>query len=287
MKVSIQKRGGRNNNELLYLNSKTGWVKLSSSVNVLDPDVNESSSDKKKAGDYTLAKNNVLFGGTFSEPSKGDPTKLKSGIHGIDTLPSKVDAAYKRYDTIGFRPMPGINEFNIRAKNRFGTLREADVTFQVWSVEQLTEFESLYLRPGFTVLLEWGHSLYIQNPKDEEKKKAEVKMRAPKTVTNYFSSTAPTKNELQSEITKLKKASDHNYDAVFGYIKNFSWSYRPDGGYDCKLSIISAGELIESVKISVSPGEIGLEVEDSPTNNDATKTPLHAFLNSIASVPYS
>ena len=275
-----KKRDGRNNNELLYLNSKTGWVKLSSSVNVLDPDVNESSNAREKAGDYTLAKNNVLFGGTFKEGS----TKPKSGIHGIDTLPSKVDAAYKRYDTIGFRPMPGINEFNIRAKNRFGTLREADVTFQVWSVEQLTEFESLYLRPGFTVLLEWGHSLYIENPKESNKNKAQVKMRAPKTVTNYFSSTAPTKNELQDEIKKLKAKSDHNYDAVFGYIKNFSWSYRPDGGYDCKLSIISAGELIESVKISVSPGEIGLETEGTVVNNDSTKTPLHAFLTGIHQV---
>jgi hypothetical protein len=38
-----------------------------------------------------------------------------------------------------------------------------------------------------------------------------------------------------------------------GYIKNYEWSARLDGGYDCKTEIISVGEIIESLKINYIP----------------------------------
>ena len=251
------KRSGRTNEQLLYLNAKTGWVKLSSSVNV--------------DGSSTLAKNNVLFGGTYREKS----TTPKSGIHGISGGVKKENSAYQRYESVGFRPMPGIDNFKIDAKNRFGTLREASIDFKVWSVEQLTEFESLYLRPGFTVLLEWGHSMYIDN-------KGRVQKTAPNTIDNYFTGNL-TKEKISEKIKQLKIESNQNYDAVFGYIKNFLWSYRTDGGYDCKLTIISAGELIESVSVALSSTATGEDNDDASVGESPTllKTPIHKFLETI------
>ena len=266
--------GGRTNNELLYLNSKTGWVKLSSSVNLLDP-----NNQKDEKGTSTLASTNVLFGGTYKENS----TTTKSGIHGIGADVKRTDAAYQLYQSTGFRPMPGITEFSIKAKNRFGTLREAEVGFQVWSVEQLTEFESLYLRPGFTVLLEFGHSIYIKN-KTGEDKPPKVVLSPPKTVSDYFTG-GLNKNKIQDKIKDLKGKSNGNYDAIFGYIKNFSWSYRSDGGYDCRLTVIAAGELIESVTISMSPAEAGIEIDTNTGENYSTKSPMHIFFEAISEVP--
>lgn len=253
------KRDGRTADQLLYLNSKTGWVKLSSSVNV------EQSS--------ALAKNNVLFGGSYREGS----TKPKSGINfnGISTK-----TAYNRYESIGFRPMPGITGFRIDSKNRFGTLREASIDFQVWSVEQLTEVEQLYLRPGFSVIVEWGHSLYLDN-------KGRVQKTAPRTVSDYFTGNQ-SKQKVIQKIKELKKESNQNYDAIFGFIKNFSWSYRTDGGYDCKLTVISSGELIESVKVALNPNQSGDNTEDSGNiekEPSKLKTPLHNFLQTINSTP--
>tara|TARA_E500000318_G_C3568580_1_gene216792 strand:- start:2613 stop:5444 length:2832 start_codon:yes stop_codon:yes gene_type:complete len=253
------KRTGRDTDQLLYLNSKTGWVKLSSSVNV--------------DGSATLAKNNVLFGGTYKDGS----TKPKSGINFNGVSP---DTAYNRYESIGFRPMPGITGFRIDSKNRFGTLREASIDFQVWSVEQLTEIEQLYLRPGFTVLLEWGHSLYIDN-------KGNVQKTAPLTVGDYFTGNQ-SKEKVIEKIKDLKKQSNQNYDGVFGYIKNFLWSYRSDGGYDCKLTVISAGELIESVKVNLNPNQSGDNTENTENvekEPSKLKTTLHNFLEPINSTP--
>ena len=249
------KRSGRTSDELVYLNSKTGWVKLSSSVNVGDSS--------------TLAKNNILFGGSFKEKS----TKPKSGI---DFQGVSSNTAYNNYkDSTGFRPMPGITTFEITSKNRFGTLREAKIQFQVWSVEQLSDMEQLYLRPGFSVLLEWGHSLYLDN-------KGKVNKSAPLTIGDYFSG-SQTKSKIAAKIKELKKSSNQNYDGIFGFIKNFSWSYRTDGGYDCSLSIISSGELIESVSVALNSEEN----EDNLVDEEPTsiKTPVHGFLNKIINAP--
>ena len=253
------KRTGRDTDQLLYLNSKTGWVKLSSSVNV--------------DGSATLAKNNVLFGGSYKDGS----TTPKSGINfnGVSS-----NTAYNKYESIGFRPMPGITGFRIDSKNRFGTLREASIDFQVWSVEQLTEIEQLYLRPGFTVLLEWGHSLYLDN-------KGKVQKTAPRTVGDYFTGNQ-SKEKVIEKIKELKKESNQNYDGVFGYIKNFLWSYRTDGGYDCKLTVISSGELIESVQVALNPNQSGDNTENSENiDKEPTKltTPIHNFLGAILNTP--
>lgn len=270
-----KKETPREPKELLYLNSKTGWVKLSSSVNILAPGVNENSTESQKKGSSTLAKNNVLFGGSYKDGS----TTPKGGIHGLGFDINRSDAAYQSYSSIGYRPMPGIDSFRIDSKNRFGTLREASVDFQVWSVEQLTEMESLYLRPGFTVLLEWGHSIYLK--KKTEKDKAFISSTTPITVANYFTGTQD-KEKVQEKINELKKSSNHNYDGIFGYIKNFSWSYRTDGGYDCKLTIISAGELIESVRVSLSTSQTGLKAQEAKDTYSG-KSPLHVILTAMDS----
>ena len=252
-------RTGRSNTQLLYLNSKTGWVKLSSSVN--------------SNGSATLAKNNILFGGSFKENS----TTPKSGINfnGVSS-----NTAYNKYESMGVRPMPGITNFRIDSKNRFGTLREATVDFQAWSVEQLTDLEQLYLRPGFTVLLEWGHSMYLTNS-------GRVETMPPSTVENYFTD-GKSKEKVIEEIKKYKKESNQNYDAVFGFVKNFLWSYRTDGGYDCKLTIISAGELIESVQVALSPAQSGEKVDGKigvDKQPEILKTAITNFLEVIQSTP--
>jgi hypothetical protein len=50
--------------------------------------------------------------------------------------------------------------------------------------------------------------------------------------------------------------SSGNYDFMFGYVMNYSWKLRDDGGYDCSTEIISTGEILESYKINFSAPEI-------------------------------
>ena len=268
----VEKKTNRSTKEISYLNSKTGWVKLSSSVNVFNLDNGFSSN---------LAKNNVLFGGVT--PDRGNQ---KSGL----PINNNTNSAYTRSNISGFRPMPGITNVTINSKNTFGTLREAKVEFSVWSVEELSNFEKLYMRPGYTVLLEWGNSMYVDN-------KGKINSNV-ETVSQFFSNKfINKKKELQGAVNQIKTKSGYNYDGFYGYVKNFQWSYNIDGGYDCSCDIITHGELIESIKVIVAP-EINVEEASQPTGKTKSKettvkpdiksikTILHVFLHSIKTPKY-
>ena len=282
----LQKRNGRDRDDVLFLTSNVGWVKLTSSINFLD------ETEGKVESSDSQARANVLTGGTLKNG------KLTGGIF------NGKDTAYSKPGIHGFRPDAGITSFMVDTKSMFGALRVATVEFRVNSIEQLDTLESLFLRPGFSMLLEWGHSIYVKNNGDVWKK--------PKTYSDYFT---PAKNsqEIIERIQTLKEESSYNYDGMFGIVKNFVWSYSLDGGYDCKVDLVSQGELIDSLSVIISPANLNNDQEtefdtsqplplqvpeeseqDVFTNFNAipfntllegelakSRTPLHEFLNSI------
>jgi len=231
----LNKKTNRTTKELSFLNSKIGWVKLSSSVNIKDQLGFGSSSD--------LAKQNILLGGVIAEGG----TK-KTGVYKSSTNP-----AYEKYSTMGIRPMPGITAFTVNSKNQFGTLRQATVEFSCWSVEQLTDLEKLFMRPGFSILVEWGNTMYVNN-------KGEIVSNID-TISKYFDGPIQ-KEKVVAKIKDKKESSGNNYDALIGLIKNFQWSYNDQGGYDCRCDIISFGEIIESIRLIVTPS-IPTDLDDS------------------------
>ena len=295
----LEKRNGRDTDDVLFLTSNVGWVKLTSSINFPSESENEfrqrqlrSLETVTRRTDSSAAQANVLTGGTLKNG------KLTGGIfNGNDT-------AYSKSGIHGFRPDAGITSFMVDTKSMFGALRVATVEFRVNSIEQLDTLESLFLRPGFSMLLEWGHSIYVDNKGAVQKQ--------PKTYSDYFT---PAKNsqEIIENIQTLKEESSYNYDGMFGIVKNFVWSYSLDGGYDCKVDLISQGELIDSLSVIISPDNLNndqetefdpfrsfpLQVQEESTQdvfnifNRSTfntllegelaksGTPLHEFLNSI------
>jgi len=211
-----------------YLNSRNAWIKMSSSVNV------NSTSD--------LAKSYILQGGIL-KPDGG----LRSGVGGINNIYSNISPG-KQSHLRGLRPMPGINSIDIRSKSAYGSLREVVVKFQCWDITQLEDLELLYMRPGYTVLVEWGWSPYLKSNDKAENLGIEYTIPSQDIIAK-----TPSKDEIWKELFKKSKDTGGNYDAMFGFVKNYSWSAREDGGYDCSTTIISIGEILESLKINYSP----------------------------------
>ena len=135
----------RDVNSIKYLNSRNAWIKMSSSVNV--------------NGTSKLANSYQLKGGILS------PQGLRAGVFN----PNNLNATYDKQTPLGeqhqrgLRPMPGINSIDIRSKSAYGSLREVVVKFQCWNIKQLEDLELLYMRPGYTVLVEWGWAPYLTN----------------------------------------------------------------------------------------------------------------------------
>ena len=62
----------------------------------------------------------------------------------------------------GIQPMPGITSVEVTHLNR-GSIRKATVTLKAYNRFQFSLIEMLYLRLGYTMLLEWGNSHFIEN----------------------------------------------------------------------------------------------------------------------------
>ena len=49
------------------------------------------------------------------------------------------------------------------------------------------------------------------------------------------------------------KEKSGNYDGLLAKVVNFSWSFSQDGSYDIELSLISLGDVVESLKMNIPP----------------------------------
>jgi len=237
-----QKLMGKENlssQDIAYLNSKTAWIQLRSSVDV------ELQGRVSADG---LATDNVLLGGTLlsgNQQRQGIGTK---GLGVYDTSIYNKSLNIIEPNVLGLRPMPGITNLSIQNKGAYGSLRQATVTFQCWDVKQLEIFEMLYMRPGYTLLLEWGWLPYINN----DGKLSDRLLQD----TLFFGRKDINLQKYLAYLRDLSLKSHGNYDALFGYVMNYNWKYRIDGGYDCSTEIISTGEVLESLKINASGASV-------------------------------
>jgi hypothetical protein len=218
-----------------YFNARNSWIRMTSAVNI---GVDDGSLTP---GVSTLAKNYVLLGGTLYNG------KLRSGVgtdnkaYSLNSTTVNPDGTVKQEkNRLGIRPMPGITSIDVKSKSAYGSLREVVVNFNCWDIRQLEELELLYMRPGYSVLVEWGWVPYLDN---------NGKLQNNISFTDDVLNGGVPKEQIWKNIF-TKASKDGNYDAHYGIIKNYSWSARPDGGYDCTSTIISIGEILESLKVN-------------------------------------
>lgn len=249
-KKVVENQNSRTPEDILYLNSNTGWVRVTSSVNAYDKDLQKYSSDK--------AKIYQLVGGTLN---------ASEGFN-----PQSEHSSYSQSEEYGYIPTPGITSFQVKSQGTFGTLRSATFNFTVHSPEDFSIMEQLYLRPGFTILLEWGHSLYLSN--EDGLLQTTVNPFPLKKYLNRLSD-----SQIEKEIANLKGENSsngiaghsYNYDAMFGFIKNFVWNYNGIN-YECQVDVVSKGEVVESVKSTMAPlAEIQKPSKSDQETNEENK----------------
>lgn len=244
--------GTRTPEEITYLNANTSWVKLVSSTNIIDQDVinNISLRDVEGISDSTLAERFVLFNGTSDNGNA-----LFNGISNRNSILGST--AYGIGGTeFGLRPMMGIKSAHIKHENR-GSLRRATVQIKAFNKNQFDIIDVLYLRLGFSVLLEWGHSMYYTNNGVLQKGSD-----LDNSLASDFLKGGDSYGEFLKKINQKRKTSQGNYDAMFAKVSNIHWSFNVDGSYDITLDLVSIGDVIESFKTNIlSPNMVG---NDSP-----------------------
>ena len=169
-------------NTKAFLNN-TPWIRLASSVD-LEPkkgipfkdtgdgvfermEKSELFGDVKKFKGSQLAKEFVLFGGVnnvnggtdnaYSGLNSSNASQMFGGAYGFGSW----NQIFTKNGE-GYKPMPGITNMDFSYKND-GALSQASVSVKAFSRAQFQIIDILFQRPGYTVLLEFGHSVFIDN----------------------------------------------------------------------------------------------------------------------------
>lgn len=232
--------------DIIYNNSKTSWLRASSGVDI------PGSANSVGLGDYTKfeAKDFVLFGGVTGKGGLSDTFKpLATSTH--DVVNDQIIAQYGIGDHTkwGYSPPPSVTSMDIQALNR-GSIRKAQLMITAHNPDQFRMIELLYLRLGFTILVEWGHSTYY----DDNGKLQKMDFQT-EPFNKFFSSPGSGYKGLKGihgEIVKERKKYHYNYDAFVGFITNFTWSIGGLGEYNINLTVMSYGALIDSLTINKS-----------------------------------
>jgi len=271
---------------LIYQNNKTAFLRLASSIKIDGHSGSTAEKILEERGISTIYKGNdlakvsVLFGGTVDTrnnkftPNYGLKEKfdLFNGAYGWGGIQSQ-----------GYRPMPGIESANISFYNR-GALAKADVKIKVFTVEQLQVFDLLYLRIGYSMLLEWGHNVYVDNSEDLQNRDEFFT----KPFEKFFTD-GTVQNDILDAIKAERQKTAYNYDAMLGKVTNFTWKFNPDGSYDIDLNLIGYGDLIESLKINTSSNKkeisFNQQLNNSQNLNTKTRENLQKSLNDLTIKP--
>lgn len=293
----VSKTNSRRPQDIQYLNGVTGWVKATSSVDRSEVKLvsfsgtftSTTTANSQKTSsttttiyntkvDSTNAKNFKLEGGTSQSTRGFDPQ--------VGFLLGNENSSYKTSTEYGFIPAPGITSFAVQSQNLYGTLRTATLTFTVHSPEDFSIMEELYLRPGMSILLEWGHSLYLRNDSTSQIE-PDLESNIQTFSTEYFSKMA--QQDIEAQIKSFKGQSEnkvgnsYNYDAMFGFIRNFSWEYN-GVNFICQVDVVSKGEILQSIRSTFAPLAEKKTNRDSKSYSPSTyASDLERFLGGILS----
>lgn len=284
----------RDSKVLAYINNKTSWIRAASSVAIQEGIVVEAQNSAgqlvrreiNKSSELTgtpnyagreLAKQYVLFNGTVGLREGENDQLIAQQKFGLTNNNSIInDFAYGFGGiTQGIVPMPGIESLSINTYNR-GALRKAELKIKAYNRQQFAIIDALYMRPGYTLLIEWGHTIYytgtLENPVYQQ---AEFNTPAFK---NLFRATQNDKTITQDTLLKnvrdQRAKTEGNYDGFYGKVTNFSWTYNTDGSYSITVSAISLGDVIESLNIN--------RIASSTITTDTSKNTLEKTNSLIA-----
>ena len=303
----LQGQSNRSNSDIEILSNQNCWIKLVSSVEVVDPPsyddiiklegyedftleqydilVNSYGRPKLKAIGLTdtdqfmgtqLAKKSVLFN-TLSEVNptqynednsvnkKGDYNQ-RSGVLNRKSSIWNNDFAYGLGGTtFGIVPPPGIIDASVQCLNR-GSIREATVNIKAQNKFQFELIELLYLRLGYSILLEWGWDKYYDN-------NGKIRTTGNTVAEDHWFQWGDknTFYEVLKTIDTYRAKYKGNYDGFLGKVVNFDWTLNNDATYDISLKLITVGDVIESLTVNLPMNIKAVTEIAQAKNKNATK----------------
>ena len=128
------------------------------------------------------------------------------------------------------RPIPGVKSIDVEFKGGVRALREATISWTCWSFEDINRLSPHFLAHGKTIVLEWG---WVYN---------QTTLRNLPSLIGKDGIKKSAYNNYKEEVLK----ANGDFDFMIGIVKNFEYTTREDGAFDCQTVITSVGNSIIS-----------------------------------------
>ena len=124
--------------------------------------------------------------------------------------------------------MPGIIDATIETQGKMGSIKLATINFKVWNKSQLDVIDALYFKLGYSMLIEWGNTVYITtDTSNANSSEVEYNYSEFKTIDPFQKSI--TKEQILLQINQNIRQTEGNYDGMLGLVYNFNFSMNSDG----------------------------------------------------------
>lgn len=280
-------KNNKSNEDIVWANNKGGWCRLISSINIADQDVIRYNQDTQEttivSNSGSEFRNQYLDLQDYSGPMLAQELILQGGIlnydkprFGVSDISSNLPGENYNYGyggtEFGLNAMPGLLGFTSKTYDN-GSLRKSTIKIKANNKKQFEYLESIYLRLGYTMLLEWGNTTFpLQETNDEGTSFTRYATTGDNAALSlkdeFINSYDKGQNYFHTRIAELKKESQGNYDAVLGMVDNFDWEFQKDGTYLLTVSLVTIGSVISSLKGNLNIEGIGYPSTKSNKNNE-------------------
>jgi hypothetical protein len=152
---------------------------------------------------------------TVSETVNVKTTKINGAIRGD---------FYDVYQKNNYnRPIAGLKGISTRIQGQSKAIRSAEIKWICWDFKTLERLTPYFLSPGTSVALEFGWMWPGHTPNEF-------------IYDNWAALDARKIGDLSKVV---RRRGEGNQELVYGIVKNFSWTGRDDGGFDCVTEIVS------------------------------------------------
>ncbi len=142
------------------------------------------------------------------------------------------------------RPIAGLKGISTRIQGQSKAVRSAEVKWICWDFDTLQRLTPYFLAPGASVALEFGWMWPGHKPEEF-------------IYDNWKKLDARKIGDL-SKVVRNK--GEGNQELVYGVVKNFTWTGRDDGGFDCVTEILSPSSNVFSSPLGDSETAPSFEI---------------------------
>jgi len=135
------------------------------------------------------------------------------------------------------------------------------------------------------MVIEWGNSLYTDNSSDPNI----FRPNQERTISEFFNTNSIEK--ILNLLEEYRSEAFYNYDGALGYVTNFSFSFNETGFYECTITVVTHGSILNG--ITSNNRRKLIDPKPSENEKDSSYKPdfivylesLKSFANSLISNP--